>query len=157
VLPNMRRRIDSPREEAIGGVAIVILLQETRLPVFTALVRHSCRQSDYLRTRLKRVENGGMGFVQRSAWAAVLLCASAIAMPQLSEKPRITSQPEMRVDLNSASMEELLQVPGMTRTWASRIVRFRPYHAKNELLDRGIVTSEVYSRIREYVVAHRNK
>ena len=58
--------------------------------------------------------------------AAVLLCASAIAMPQLSEKPRITSQPAMRVDLNSASMEELLQVPGMTRTWASRIVRFRP-------------------------------
>jgi competence protein ComEA len=98
-----------------------------------------------------------MGFAQRSAWAAVLLCASAIAMPQLSEKPRATSQPEMRVDLNSASMEELLQVPGMTRTWASRIVRYRPYHAKNELLDRGIVTSEVYSRIKEYIVAHRNK
>ena len=98
-----------------------------------------------------------MRFAQRSAWATVLLCATAVAMPQLSEKPRITSQPEMRVDVNSASMEELLQVPGMTRTWASRIVRFRPYHAKNELLDRGIVTSKVYSRIKEYVVAHRNK
>ena len=98
-----------------------------------------------------------MGFAQRSAWVIVLVCASAIAMPQVSEKPRITSQPEMRVDLNSASMEELLQVPGMTRTWASRIVHFRPYHAKNELLDRGIVTSEVYSRIKEYIVAHRNK
>jgi DNA uptake protein ComE-like DNA-binding protein len=98
-----------------------------------------------------------MRFVQRSAWATVLLCASTLAMPQLSEKPRMTSQPEMRVDLNSASMEELLQVPGMTRTWAGRIVRFRPYHAKNELLDRGVVTSEVYSRIKEYIVAHRNK
>ena len=80
-----------------------------------------------------------------------------LAMPQLSEKPRMTSQPEMRVDLNSASMEELLQVPGMTRTWAARIVRFRPYRAKNELLDRGVVTSEVYSRIKEYIIAHRNK
>ena len=69
----------------------------------------------------------------------------------------MTSQPEMRVDLNSASMEELLQVPGMTRTWAARIVRFRPYRAKNELLDRGVVTSEVYSRIKEYIIAHRNK
>ena len=98
-----------------------------------------------------------MGFVQRSAWATVLICASAFAMPQLSEKPRMASQPEMRVDLNSASLEELLQVPGMTRTWASRIVRFRPYHAKNELLDRGVVTSEVYSRIKEYIVAHRDK
>jgi hypothetical protein len=39
VLPNMRRRIDSPREGAIGGVAIDILLQETGVPVFTDLVR----------------------------------------------------------------------------------------------------------------------
>jgi competence protein ComEA len=98
-----------------------------------------------------------MGSVQKSAWVTVLLFASALAMPQLSEKPRMTSQPEMRVDLNSASVEELLQVPGMTRSWAGRIVRFRPYHAKNELLDRGVVTSEVYSRIKEYIVAHRNK
>jgi hypothetical protein len=39
VLPNMRRRIDSPREGAIGGVAIDILLQETGVPVFTDLIR----------------------------------------------------------------------------------------------------------------------
>jgi hypothetical protein len=38
VLPNMRRRIDWPKEGAIGGVAIDILLQETGLPVFTDLI-----------------------------------------------------------------------------------------------------------------------
>ncbi len=45
----------------------------------------------------------------------------------------------------------------MTRTWAARIVRFRPYRGKNELLDRGVVTSEVYGRIKDYVVAHRDE
>lgn len=65
--------------------------------------------------------------------------------------------PEMRVDVNHASMAELMKVPGMTQTWAARIVRFRPYRAKNELLDRGVVTNEVYVRIKDYVIAHREK
>jgi DNA uptake protein ComE-like DNA-binding protein len=64
---------------------------------------------------------------------------------------------EMRVDINRAPIEELLTVPGMTRTWAGRIVRFRPYRSKQDLLDRGVVNSEVYSRIKEYIIAHREK
>lgn len=66
-----------------------------------------------------------------------------------------TSSPEERVDLNHASLDELMKVPGMTRVWAARIVRFRPYRAKNELVDRGVVTGDVYARIRDYVIAHR--
>lgn len=61
------------------------------------------------------------------------------------------------IDINHASLEELMTVPGMTRTWAARIVRFRPYRAKNELVDRGVVTGDVYARIRNFVIAHREK
>jgi Helix-hairpin-helix motif len=57
----------------------------------------------------------------------------------------------------TASIEELMKVPGMTRTWAGRIVRFRPYRTKLDLLQRGIVSSEVYARIKDYVIAHREK
>ena len=63
----------------------------------------------------------------------------------------------MRIDINHASVDELLKVPGMTPSWAGRIVRFRPYHTKTDLLERGIVTSEVYDRIKDYVIAHRDK
>jgi hypothetical protein len=45
--------------------------------------------------------------------------------------------PEARVDINLAAVEELR----MTRTRAARIVRFKPYHAKNDFIDRGVVTS----------------
>jgi DNA uptake protein ComE-like DNA-binding protein len=65
--------------------------------------------------------------------------------------------PEARVDINHASSEELLKVPGMTQSWAGRIVRFRPYRTKQDLLDKGVVNSEVYDRIKEFVVAHRDK
>ena len=44
----------------------------------------------------------------------------------------------------------------MTRTWAARIIRFRPYHMKSDLVDRGVLTSEVYARIKDAIVAHRD-
>jgi DNA uptake protein ComE-like DNA-binding protein len=65
--------------------------------------------------------------------------------------------PELRTDINHAALNELLKVPGMTPSWAGRIVRYRPYHTKADLLDRGIVTAAVYDRIKDYVIAHRDK
>jgi hypothetical protein len=64
---------------------------------------------------------------------------------------------EMRVDVNHASVEELMKVPGMTRSWAGRIVRFRPYRTKQDLVEHGIITSEMYERIKDYIIAHRSR
>ena len=65
--------------------------------------------------------------------------------------------PEERIDINHASLAELLKVPGMTPSWAGRIIRFRPYRAKSDLLQRGVVSDAVYDRIKDYVIAHRYK
>lgn len=59
------------------------------------------------------------------------------------------------MDINHASVEELLKVPGMTPSWAGRIVRFRPYRTKLDLVEYGIVTSQVYDKIKDYVIAHQ--
>ena len=93
-----------------------------------------------------------------------MLCLPLAGLPQPA---RATGQaaraaqaippPEARVDINHASVEELMKVPGMTRSWAGRIVRFRPYHAKNDLLERGVLPGAVYDRIKDYVIAHREK
>ena len=65
--------------------------------------------------------------------------------------------PEARLDINTASLEQLLKVPGMTRNWAARIIRYRPYRSKNELVDQGVVTSQVYDAIKDYIIARRVK
>jgi DNA uptake protein ComE-like DNA-binding protein len=78
----------------------------------------------------------------------------------VAESPRTllaAPDPEIRIDINTATIDELLKVPGMTRTWAARIIRYRPYRAKSDLLDRGVVSSEVYDRIKNYIIAHRAK
>jgi hypothetical protein len=50
-----------------------------------------------------------------------------------------------------------MKVPGLARPWAERILRFRPYHSKQDLVDNGILPGEVYDRIKDYVIAHREK
>jgi len=65
------------------------------------------------------------------------------------------SVPGGQVDLNTASIAELMRVPGITEVWARRIVRYRPYSSKLALLDQGVVSQEVYQRIRDGVVARR--
>jgi DNA uptake protein ComE-like DNA-binding protein len=97
--------------------------------------------------------------------AAAILCASLTGPAQYQDRdssgiPKTSANappPEARIDINHATIDELLKVPGMTSSWAGRIIRFRPYRAKGDLLDKGVVTSAVYDRIKDYVIAHRDK
>ena len=97
--------------------------------------------------------------------AVAILCVCLAGMAQNQDRdsrglPRTSATapaPAARVDINHASVDELLKIPGMTRSWAGRIVRFRPYRTKQDLLERGVVSSEVYDRIKDYVIAHRDK
>lgn len=69
--------------------------------------------------------------------------------------PMVAGAEKNHVDINSASVTELMQVDGMRETWARRIVRFRPYHSKADLVGKGVVTTEVYQRIKDQIIAHR--
>lgn len=79
------------------------------------------------------------------------------AAPHESQKTKAIPPPEARVDINHASADNLLKVPGMTPSWAGRIVRFRPYRTKQDLLDHGVLPSDVYDRVKDYIIAHRNE
>ena len=77
------------------------------------------------------------------------------AIAQSTPPKHVEIPEEQRVDINHASLDELLKVRGITKSWAGRIVRFRPYRTKQDLLDKGVVSGEVYNRIKDYIIAHR--
>jgi DNA uptake protein ComE-like DNA-binding protein len=83
-----------------------------------------------------------------------LLVVGLAALPVEAAKSYTGSAGEL-VDINRATLPELMHVPGMTTSWAGRIIRFRPYRTKLDLVEKGVVTREVYQRIRDGVVAHR--
>ena len=89
-------------------------------------------------------------------FAAWMMCGFPPGWPQATSLPHAPPE-EMRVDINHATDEELMKVPGMTRSWAGRIVRFRPYRTKQDLVEHGVVNSDVYERIKDYIIAHRQK
>ena len=92
-----------------------------------------------------------------AALLIILLAASLGVVPSLAQssapqaapKSKPAPPPAARVDINHASVDELLKIPGMTPTWAGRIVRFRPYRTKRDLLDHGVLPSDVYDRIKD--------
>jgi DNA uptake protein ComE-like DNA-binding protein len=121
-----------------------------------------------LRAATEWMENGqvraGMQWaISAAAILCVCLCGPAQGQNQDRDSlgvPKTSASappPEQRVDINHASMAQLLKVPGLTQGWAVRVVRFRPYRTKQDLFDKGIVSSEVYDRIKDFIIAHHDK
>jgi DNA uptake protein ComE-like DNA-binding protein len=62
-----------------------------------------------------------------------------------------------KIDINNASKDDLMKLKGVGDATADKIIAGRPYHAKNELVRKNIVSQPVYNRIKEYIVAHRTE
>jgi DNA uptake protein ComE-like DNA-binding protein len=94
-------------------------------------------------------------FLSGTAWSAA--APRQTGSTQTATKPKAIPPPEARVDINHASVDEFLKVPGMTKSWAGRIVRFRPYRSKQDLVEHGVLPSDVYDRIKDYIIAHHGE
>jgi DNA uptake protein ComE-like DNA-binding protein len=55
------------------------------------------------------------------------------------------------IDLNSASESELTDLPGITRRDARKIIAGRPYDSPHELVDKGVLSEERYSQVRDRI------
>ncbi len=61
-----------------------------------------------------------------------------------------------RLDLNSATADELAALPGLTASDAQKIIENRPYKAKNDLVKKDVLTATQYAKIKDEVVAKKS-
>ena len=88
---------------------------------------------------------------------ALLALAAVAVLPAQTQKPAPPHEVSRSalLDINTATPEQLLALPGMGRAYVQRIIAGRPYTAKNQLVSRGILPETAYEKIAQLIVAKR--
>ncbi len=94
----------------------------------------------------------------------ILFLALPLAMAQTATKstkenpataPKTAKSSTDKLDINTASKEQLEALPGIGATYSQKIIDGRPYKAKNELVSKKIIPQATYEKIKDMIIAHQ--
>jgi competence protein ComEA len=68
-------------------------------------------------------------------------------------QPKAPAVKKERLDINSASADDLKALKGIGEADAKKIVENRPYRTKDELVEKKVVPKAKYDKIKDQIVA----
>ena len=103
-------------------------------------------------------------------WAliAFALLGASFAMTPLRVASAQTKEPgsvpEMnaptateKLDINTATKDQLKALPGIGDAYSQKIIAGRPYRAKNQLVQKKIIPQATYDKIKDLIIAKQPK
>ncbi len=70
---------------------------------------------------------------------------------------KAAAKQEKLVDINSASKQDLMKLPGIGDAYAEKIIKGRPYDNKGQLEKKKILPANVFSKIADKIIAKQKK
>jgi competence protein ComEA len=61
-----------------------------------------------------------------------------------------------KLDINSATKDQLDALPGIGGTYAQKIIAGRPYRTKRELVTKKVIPQSLYEKIKDQIIAHHS-
>ena len=58
-----------------------------------------------------------------------------------------------QLDINTATKDQLAQLPGIGDVYSQKIIDGRPYKAKNELVQKKVIPQATYNKIKDMIIA----
>jgi competence protein ComEA len=104
-----------------------------------------------------------MHLFRRILAIAALAAVSTFSPAQTAAKPAPkpsaaqAAAPAGLVDINTATPAQLKALPGIGDAYSDRIIKGRPYAAKNQLVSRGIVPQATYDKVKDQIIAKQKK
>ena len=81
--------------------------------------------------------------------------ARPAAKPATVKQAAASTKKMELLDLNTATREQLVALPGIGETYADAIIKNRPYKGKSDLVSKKVIPSAAYKKIRTRVIAHQ--
>ena len=83
--------------------------------------------------------------------------ASAQAAPAASAPAAAAKPATEKLDINTATKDQLKELPGIGDAYSQKIIDGRPYRAKNELVQTKIVPQATYDKVKDMIIAKQPK